>query len=315
MKQLLITVFTPAYNRVDLLPRLFHTLKQQTNMDFEWLIIDDESSDHTETVVHQFMEEKTPFLIRYFKQKHGGKHRATNYAVTLAKGSYLFIVDSDDWLPENAIELLTGWLQGIQGISTLCGVAGQKALADGKLVGNSFGQKEFIDASSLERKRFHIEGDKAEVFSVEVLKAHPFPEFDGEYFVTEAVCWNAIAADGYKLRWYQEPIYYCEYLEDGLTKTGANDISGHIANFKGYTYYIRQCLAIKNKLDSYWDFVDFERTCDVMELSESERAEALQWSKKEYKLKKILVMPLIHNLKRVIFISKRVGVLFQGKYY
>ena len=103
-----ITVFTPAYNRAHLLPRLFHTLKQQTNMDFEWLIIDDESSDHTETVVHQFIEEKTPFLIRYYKQKHGGKHRATNYAVTLAEGSYLFIVDSDDWLPEHAIEDLQG---------------------------------------------------------------------------------------------------------------------------------------------------------------------------------------------------------------
>ena len=75
-----------------------------------------------------------------------------------------------------------------------------------------------MDASSLERRKLHIEGDKAEVFDVEVLKAHPFPEFDGEYFVTEAVCWNAIAANGYKIRWYHEPIYYCEYLEDGLTK-------------------------------------------------------------------------------------------------
>ena len=300
-----ITVFTPAYNRAHLLPRLFHTLKQQTNMDFEWLIIDDESSDHTETVVHQFMEEKTPFLIRYFKQKHGGKHRATNYAVTLAKGSYLFIVDSDDWLPENAIELLTGWLQEIQGISTLCGVAGQKALADGKLVGNSFEQKEFIDASSLERKKLHIEGDKAEVFSVEVLKAHPFPEFDGEYFVTEAVCWNAIAADGYKLRWHQKPIYYCEYLEDGLSKTGANDLSGHIANFQGYCFYIRQCLAIKSRLDNYRDYVEFEKTCDAMGLGDNERAAALHWSKQAYLWNKKLIMPLVHNFKRVVFVLKR----------
>ena len=140
-------------------------------------------------------------------------------------------------MPENAIELLKSWLQEIQGIPELCGVAGQKALADGKPVGNSFEGKDYVDASSLERKKLHIEGDKAEVFDTEVLRDHPFPEFDGEFFVTEAVCWNAIAADGYKIRWFHEPIYYVEYLEEGLTKTGANDLSGHIANFQGYTYY------------------------------------------------------------------------------
>ena len=313
MNPILITVFTPAYNRAHLLPRLFQTLKQQTNTSFEWIIVDDESSDDTETVVRQFTSEKTSFPIRYYKQKHGGKHRAINFAVKRAAGSYLFIVDSDDWLPDNAIELLENWLQDIQGISVLCGVAGQKALADGKPVGNSFLGKEYVDASSLERKKLHIEGDKAEVFDVEVLKAHPFPEFDGELFVTEAVCWNAIAADGYKLRWHQEPIYYCEYLEDGLSKNGANDLDGHIANFQGYSYYIRQCLTIKNKLDSYRDYIDFEKTCDAMRLTKSERAKALHWSKTVYQINKQLIMPAIHNIKRVIYVSQKVGSLIPSK--
>ena len=315
MNPIYITVFTPAYNRAHLLPRLFQTLKQQTNSSFEWMIVDDESSDDTETVVRQFTSEKTSFPIRYYKQKHGGKHRATNLAVKHAKGAYLFIVDSDDWLPDNAIELLENWLLEIQGIPALCGVAGQKALADGKPVGNSFLGKEYVDASSLERKKLHIEGDKAEVFDIEVLRNHPFPEFDGEFFITEAVCWNAIAADGYRLRWYQEPIYFCEYLEDGLTKTGANDLSGHIANFQGYSYYIRQCLTIKNKLDSYRDFVDFERTCEAMRLTASERANALHWSKTVYQINKRLIMPAIHNTKRVIYVYKRIGTLFSGKRY
>ena len=307
---MMITVFTPTYNRVHLLRRLYESLIGQTVYNFEWLVVDDESTDNTKIFLEEVSSSSLPFSFRYYVQMHGGKHRAINLALKQAKGEYFFIVDSDDWLPENAIELIIGWLKGIQGLPTLCGVAGQKALADGKPVGNSFLGKEYVDASSLERKKFHIEGDKAEVFSVEVMKTHPFPEFDGEFFVTEAVCWNAIAADGYKMRWYQEPIYYCEYLEDGLTKTGANDLSGHIANFQGYSYYIRQCLTIKNILDSYRDFVDYEKTCDAMGLSESKRAEALQWSKEEYRLKKRLVMPLIHNLKRVIFVSKRVRAFF-----
>ncbi len=313
MNPFLITIFTPTYNRAHLLPRLYRTLKQQTNSAFEWLIVDDESSDNTETVMRQFLEEKKSFPIRFFKQKHGGKHRAINLALKLAKGKYFFIVDSDDWLPNNAIELLIGWLQEIQGVPALCGVAGQKALADGKPVGNSFLGKEYVDASSLERKKLHIEGDKAEVFDTEVLRNHPFPEFDGEFFVTEAVCWNAIAADGYKLRWHQEPIYYCEYLEDGLSKSGANDLRGHIANFQGYSYYIRQCLTIKNRLDSYRDYVDFEKTCGAMGLTECERAEALQWSKGKYRMNKLLVMPLVHNIKRVIYVSQKARALVSKK--
>ena len=112
----MITVFTPTYNRAHLLPRLFQTLKMQTAQDFEWIIVDDAFDDDTETVVQQFREVRTLFPIRYYKQKHGGKHRAMNLAVQRAKGKYFFIVDSDDWLPENAIELIAGWLQEIQGV-------------------------------------------------------------------------------------------------------------------------------------------------------------------------------------------------------
>ena len=66
MKQYLITVCTPTYNRAHLLPRLFQSLKQQTAAEFEWIIVDDESSDETETVVKKFMEERTSFPIRYW---------------------------------------------------------------------------------------------------------------------------------------------------------------------------------------------------------------------------------------------------------
>ena len=303
MKQNLITVFTPTYNRAHLLPRLFQSLKQQTAAEFEWIIVDDESSDETETVVKKFLDERTPFPIRYFKQKHGGKHRAVNLGVKEARGAYFYIVDSDDWLPDHAVELLQKWLKEIEKIPKLCGVAGQKAFPDGTAVGESFRCGESVDASSLERKKLHIEGDKAEVFRTDVLRSHPFPEFDGEFFVTENVCWNAIAADGYKLRWYQEPIYFCEYLEDGLSRSGANDLSGHIKNFQGYCYYIRQCLKVKNRLDSYRDFVDFQKTCDAMGLSKTERANALHMTMKQYRFTRDFTMPVVHNVKRAIYVG------------
>lgn len=302
---MMITVFTPTYNRVHLLQRLYESLIMQTAYDFEWLVVDDESTDDTIAFLEEIQSSNPPFQVRFFAQKHGGKHRAINLALEYAEGKYFFIVDSDDWLPEHAIEDIIEWLRDIQEIPTLCGVAGQKALANGKPVGSSFDCGEYVDASSLERKKLRIEGDKAEVFDVDIMKAHLFPEFEGEYFVTEAVCWNAIAADGYKLRWHQKPIYYCEYLEDGLSKTGANDLSGHIANFQGYCFYIRQCLAIKSRLDNYRDYVEFEKTCDAMGLSDNERAAALHWSKQAYLWNKKLIMPLVHNYKRVVFVFKK----------
>ena len=123
--------------------------------------------------------------------------------------------------------------------------------------------------------------------------------------MTEAVCWNAIAADGYKLRWYQEPIYYCEYLEDGLTKTGANDLSGHIANFQGYCFYIRQCPAIKHRLDSYRDFVEFEKPVMPWDLAITSERKRTALEQASYLWNKKLIMPLVHNYKRVVFVFKK----------
>lgn len=306
---MLLTVFTPTYNRANLLPRLFASLKNQSCYDFEWLIVDDASTDDTETVTAQFLKENTPFAIRYLKQKHGGKHRAVNYAAKQAAGEYFFIVDSDDWLPENAVELLSGWLQEIRGVPGLCGVAGQKMFPDGAAVGETFKSLKPIDATSLEAKRLHISGDKAEVVSTAVMREHPFPEFDGEYFATEDICWNAIAADGYQLRWFHEPIYYCEYLEDGLSRTGANELSGHIANFQGYSYYVRQSMRVKTHLERYRDFADFQKACDAIGLSEKERAEALQWTEGRFRWNRKVVMPLVRNIKRVIYVTGKIRKL------
>ena len=83
-----ITVFTPTYNRALLLRRLFESLIKQTVYGFEWLVVDDESTDNTKTLFDEINNTNTPFPVRYFVQKHGGKHRAINLALKQAKGSY-----------------------------------------------------------------------------------------------------------------------------------------------------------------------------------------------------------------------------------
>ena len=213
---MLITVFTPLYNRAHLLSRIFESLCEQTYKDFEWVIVDDGSSDNSKDIIAQFIELKNNFSIRYFYQENGGKHRAINHGVKEAKGELFLILDSDDSLPNDSLETISHYYVQIKDDQSLGGVAGYMAHHDGSVIGQC-STKGVIDANSLDyRYQYRATGDMCEVFKTSVLKEFPFPEIEGEKFVPEALVWNRIAQK-YKLRWFQEVIYYRDYLEGGLT--------------------------------------------------------------------------------------------------
>ena len=185
----------------------------------EWIIVDDGSSDDTYQLIFPWIETEIDFEIIYLRVKNGGKHRAINKACDLARGDLFCIVDSDDYLTNDAIEKIITWEQSIQGKPGYAGVAGNKGFSDHQLIGRTF-ESEYVDATSLEREKYQIEGDKAEVFYTSVLKKYKFPEIQGENFITESVVWFHIASDGLKIRWFNDIIYIANYLEDGLTKNG-----------------------------------------------------------------------------------------------
>lgn len=101
----MITVFTPTYNRENTLARLYESLKEQTYKDFEWLIVDDGSTDSTSSLIQKFQEENI-IQIRYYYTSNGGKHRAINFGVKKANGELFFIVDSDDYVMPNVLEII-----------------------------------------------------------------------------------------------------------------------------------------------------------------------------------------------------------------
>ena len=68
----MVTVFTPTYNRRRLLPRLYESLCKQEYADFEWVVVDDGSTDETEDLIRTYIEEST-FPIVYLYQKNSGK--------------------------------------------------------------------------------------------------------------------------------------------------------------------------------------------------------------------------------------------------
>lgn len=236
----MISIITPSYNRGYILFKLYESLRKQSIKEFEWIIIDDGSTDNTQLLSKEWALQAESFVIRYFYQDNGGKHRAVNWGIKMAQYDYCFIVDSDDFLSENAIEHIHTWIQTIDKDSSFAGVSGLKGYIGGGQIGGFPYAKRFqgyVDATNLQRKRLNLGGDKAEVYRTAILRQYPFPDFEGEKFLTEEVVWDAIARDGYKLRWFNKVIYHCEYIDDGLTRMGEKKV---IENFEGYTYSTRQ---------------------------------------------------------------------------
>lgn len=212
-----ITVFTPTYNRAHTLPRLFRSLQEQTFRDFEWLVVDDGSSDDTPALLDR-MRFADVLDMRWVCTENGGKHRAVNTGVRLALGELFFIVDSDDILVPDALEQLAKHYGQIRDDASFAGVSGMRAWPDGRKIGSPC-RFETLDCTFVEfRHKHRMTGDVAEAYRTEVLRRFPFPEYPGEKFVSEALVWSRIAAE-HKLRYFDRNIYLCEYLPDGLTRS------------------------------------------------------------------------------------------------
>lgn len=211
----MITIVTATYNRAHLLSVLYDSLINQTNKDFEWIIVDDGSKDNTDEVVAHFMNAKQ-LNINYLKKANGGKHTAFNLGVRNAKGAYIFNVDSDDRLPHDAIAKLMAAIHVQEKDYPECGgVVLRKAYFDNTMVGSEIPNPPLLSNSIVIRRDFKVTGDFAEVFKIDILKANPFPEND-EKFCPEILVWNRIALK-YNLLFFNDIIYQCEYIEGGLT--------------------------------------------------------------------------------------------------
>ena len=243
-----ITVFTSTYNRGYILNNLYKSLQKQTFRSFEWIIIDDGSTDNTKDIISSWKKEKNDFEIRYLYTKNRGKHCAINSGVKLANSRLFFIVDSDDYLSENALERILYWEKTISDKQGFAGVSGNKCYFDKTLIGETFTGK-YLDCTSLERTKFHIQGDKAEAYYTDILKKYPFPEFEGENFCSEALVWDRMSKDGYKIRYFNESIYFAEYREDGLSFNLKNK---YLSNPKGtMLFFLERSLNNKNNFKEF----------------------------------------------------------------
>ena len=212
---MMITVLTPTFNRGGL-QSLWDSLQKQTVKDFEWLVVDDGSTDGTKNLITK-LQEKSDFPIRYIYKSNGGKHTALNVGIQTICSELIFIVDSDDCVTDDAVESILKIHKKYRSQNNICGYAFLRAFPDGKVNGKKFDVNEKIGSYIDVRVNGNDTGaDKAEVFKTHCLKEFPFPEYPNEKFLGEDLVWVRMARK-YEMVHINKAIYVGNYLEDGLT--------------------------------------------------------------------------------------------------
>ena len=213
-----VTILTPTYNRKENLKKLYASLLSQTEKCFRWLVADDGSSDGTGEQIRKW-EKEADFPVHYFYKENGGKHTALNEGIGLIETELTFIVDSDDWLPENAMEILLKYHEKYRNTEGLCGYSFLRFYPDGRVNDSFYPVDEKIDTYVNARINAGIAGDKAEVFFTDILKRYPFPVYEGEKFVPEDLIWVQMSGPQ-RMVHINQCIYISDYLEGGLTRSG-----------------------------------------------------------------------------------------------
>ncbi len=238
-----LTIFTPTYNRKKYLTRLYRSLIQQQQQYFEWLIIDDGSTDGTKQFINELIEahRKKPgsFKIRYYHQENSGKMIAYNAGLDLARGKFFYCVDSDDFLPDNTIHAILDSTKKLERKTP--GIIGVKM--DIRVPKP---QGQFPDNTSSSRineiyTKHHFRGELALIFNLELTRHIKFPIIGGEKFIPEAYLYDIIDSQGECMVMNQTIYLYDNYQEDGYTKNFLRTLSQNPQGFMLYYWKHYYC--------------------------------------------------------------------------
>jgi glycosyltransferase involved in cell wall biosynthesis len=226
-----ITVFTPTYNRAYTLHKCYESLKGQTSRDFIWLIIDDGSTDNTKELVNSWIKEAA-ITIKYHYQENQGMHGAHNTAYELIDTELNICIDSDDYMPKDAIEnILKFWNKNRS--DNFAGIAALDAYNDGQVIGTKL--PDCIKASTLFDlyHKYGVKGDKKLIYRTDLTKEFPYPIYEDEKYVGLDYKYKKIDLK-YELLLLNEPVCIVEYLGDGSSK---NMLRQYRKNPRGFSFY------------------------------------------------------------------------------
>ena len=212
-----LTVFTPAYNREDLLYRCYEGMKNQTNHNFIWMIIDDGSTDHTKDVVQSWINNEQKFKIEYYYKQNGGLHTAYNEAIAHIETELAVCIDSDDFMPEDAVDkILNFWNK--EGSDQYAGIVGLDCYLNGKVIGDLLPEQKSVNLIDLLIGKYKINnGDRTNVIRTELYKKYaPMKSFPGEKNFNPHYMHLQISQD-YDFLVLNENLRYVEYQPNGMS--------------------------------------------------------------------------------------------------
>lgn len=213
-----LTIFTPTYNRAYILPQLFDSLLAQTSKNFEWLLVDDGSSDNTKNLIEYF-KSKADFKITYIYQENQGKHVAINTALNHIKTAYFTTVDSDDFLQNNGIETVEKNIPSINNENKIIGIALPINILNNTARNKKNIDKDIVVNTNELKFKYGYEGELTLIFKTGLAKKFEYPIFKGEKFMLESVVFDRMDSE-YKFLYINTSIVNAKYREDGLTAQG-----------------------------------------------------------------------------------------------
>ncbi len=211
--QKFLTIFTPTYNRAYILPKLYNSLKGQINKNFVWLIVDDGSSDETKTLVQEFQNENY-IEIHYIFQENKGKHFAVNKGLRNTRTEFFCVIDSDDYLAENAVEQMEILSGKIENDNQIAGFTFIRFSEKTNFDSGKYGKKEWIVSGRAEYD-WEFPGEMIYCYKTAIHQQFCFPEFEGEKFCPESLVYRRIERR-FKILFTDKVLAYGDYLEDGL---------------------------------------------------------------------------------------------------
>lgn len=236
-KEILLTVFTPAYNRAHTLGRTYESMCQQNCKDFIWLIVDDGSSDNTAELVRGWQEKDNGFEIRYIYKENGGMHTAHNVAYENIDTELNTCIDSDDKLAPGAVEkILQKWAQVKE--KGYAGIIALDSDFDGNVIGRGF-PEDMTETTVIGYYAAGGSGDKKLVYRTDIINQYPpYPVFEGEKYVALAYKYRLIDQT-YKMAVLNEILCNVEYQPDGSSNTMWRQ---YLQNPKGWAFWRKVCL-------------------------------------------------------------------------
>lgn len=282
MKKYFVSILTATYNRGENIKKLYQSLANQTNFDFEWVVIDDGSGDNTENIMQEFIQNGSDdFSIKYVKKENGGKHTALNVAHDYVFGNVVFMVDSDDELTSDAVEVvIDAWKKYDEDDIGI--VAFERMTSSGEKLG-SFPDQLYIGSDLNYKVKLNLKGDYAETIKTSVFKKFKFPVFEGERFSSEGWLFKSIMLDGWQSVNISYPICVGDYLDGGLTRGG---LASRLKAPKGMMLNTDLNLRVANR------FSQVTKQAIIFDIYSLEAGEIFSRDRfNEYKILKILSLP------------------------